>query len=59
MILLDPEGAWPSSVSVWHPTAASQVAKNSGIVVSPQTLLMLGERNIGLSFDIYAPLVDE
>lgn len=32
---------------------------NEGIVVSPQTLLMLGERNIALSVDIYAPLDDE
>jgi hypothetical protein len=32
---------------------------NEGIVVSPQTLLMLGERNIALSVDIYAPLGDE
>lgn len=32
---------------------------NEGIVVSPQTLLMLGERNIALSLDIYAPLDDE
>lgn len=32
---------------------------NEGIEVSPQTLLMLGERNIALSVDIYAPLGDE
>jgi hypothetical protein len=32
---------------------------NEGIVISPQTLLMLGERNIALSVDIYAPLDDE
>ena len=32
---------------------------NEGIVISPQTLHMLGERHIGLSADIYAPLIDE
>lgn len=32
---------------------------NEGIEVSPQTLLILGERNIALSLDIYAPLRDE
>jgi len=32
---------------------------NEGIVISPQTLLTLGERNIALSVDIYAPSDDE
>ena len=32
---------------------------NEGVAVSPQTLLMLGERNIALSVNIYAPLSDE
>jgi hypothetical protein len=32
---------------------------NEGIEVSPQTLRALGERNIALSVDIYAPLDDD
>jgi hypothetical protein len=32
---------------------------NEGIDISPQTLLMLGERNIALSVCLYAPLDDE
>lgn len=32
---------------------------NEGISVSPRTMLMLAERNISLSVDIYAPLDDE
>jgi hypothetical protein len=32
---------------------------NEGIAVSPQTLLMLGERKIAFSVDIYAPLSEE
>ncbi len=32
---------------------------NEGIAVSPHTLRMLGERNIAISVDIYAPSDDE
>jgi hypothetical protein len=32
---------------------------NEGIEISPQTLLMLGERNIALSIDIYGPCDDK
>lgn len=32
---------------------------NEGVSVSPKTLLKLGERNIGLEIDVYAPSADE
>jgi hypothetical protein len=32
---------------------------NDGVVLTPETLLALGERGIALSLDIYAPYADE
>jgi len=32
---------------------------NEGVAISPQSLLMLGERNIALSVEIYASRDDE